>query len=33
MTGTDLDDLTLTPSIANGNPECWHGHITLGAIT
>jgi hypothetical protein len=34
MTGTGLDDLTLTPSVAvGGAPECWHGFITNGEVT
>lgn len=35
-TGTTLDDLTLTPSIAikggKGVSECWHGFITNGEV-
>lgn len=30
--GTGLHDLTLIPSVAIGNPECWHGFITSGII-
>lgn len=33
MTGTGLHDLSLTPSIAVGEPECWHGYITKGEVT
>lgn len=34
MTGSGLQDLTLTPSIAvGGAPECWHGYITNGVVT
>lgn len=33
MSGTGLHDLTLTPSVAVGTPECWHGHITNGEIS
>jgi Family of unknown function (DUF6527) len=33
MTGTGLHDLTLTPSVDVGDPSCWHGHITAGAVT
>lgn len=32
MTGTGLDDLTLSPSVAVGPPECWHGYITNGEV-
>jgi hypothetical protein len=32
MSGSGLGDLTLTPSIAVGNPECWHGFITGGVV-
>ena len=30
MSGTGLADLSLTPSVAVGEPECWHGYITSG---
>lgn len=34
VSGSSLNDLTLTPSIAVGkNPECWHGFITNGEVT
>lgn len=33
MSGTSLEDLTLSPSIAVGKPECWHGFITKGQVT
>lgn len=33
VSGTGLDDLTTTPSIAVGEPECWHGYITNGDVT
>ena len=33
VSGTSLDDLTLDPSIAIGDPECWHGHIKQGVVT
>jgi len=33
MTGTGLDDLTLTPSVDVGEPSCWHGFITNGDVT
>lgn len=29
---TGVDNLTLTPSIAVGRPECWHGYITNGEV-
>jgi hypothetical protein len=29
MSGTSLEDLTLTPSIDTG---CWHEYITLGEV-
>jgi hypothetical protein len=32
MEGSSLEDLTLTPSIAVGDPECWHGFITSGEV-
>ncbi len=32
MTGNGLEDLTLTPSVAIGKPECWHGYITGGGV-
>jgi hypothetical protein len=32
MSGSGLADLTMTPSIAIGKPECWHGYITQGQI-
>ncbi len=32
VSGNYLHDLTITPSIAVGSPECWHGFITNGAI-
>src|SRR5690348_12593250 len=28
MSGSSLDDLTLSPSIDVGTPSCWHGFIT-----
>lgn len=31
--GTSLEDLTTTPSIAVADPECWHGFITNGNVT
>lgn len=33
MSGTSLADLTCTPSVAVGDPECWHGYITNGQVT
>jgi hypothetical protein len=33
MTGTGLDDLTLTPSVDVGKTSCWHGFITDGVVT
>jgi hypothetical protein len=30
VSGTSIDDLTLTPSVDVG---CWHGHVTAGRIT
>lgn len=33
MKGSGLHDLTLTPSVAVGNPECWHGFIQNGQVT
>ncbi len=33
MSGSGLADLTLSPSIAPGDPECWHGHIQNGIVT
>jgi D-serine dehydratase len=32
MTGTGLDDLTLTPSVDVGEPSCWHGYIAAGEV-
>lgn len=33
MSGTELHDLTLSPSVDVGEPSCWHGHITNGEVT
>jgi hypothetical protein len=33
MSGSGLNDLTLSPSIAVGTPECWHGWIQNGEIS
>ncbi len=33
MAGTSLEDLTTTPSVAVGTPECWHGYITNGEVS
>ena len=30
--GTDLNDLTVNPSVAVGTPECWHGWIKNGEV-
>lgn len=32
MAGNGIADLTLTPSVAIGRPECWHGYITAGEV-
>ena len=32
VSGSDLSDLTITPSVAVGDPECWHGFITDGVV-
>lgn len=33
MSGSGLDDLTLSPSIDVGEPSCWHGYIKNGEVT
>lgn len=33
MSGSGLDDLTLTPSVDVGDPSCWHGFVTGGIVT
>lgn len=33
VAGTSLSDLTISPSIAVGEPECWHGWIRAGQVT
>lgn len=33
MSGTSLDDLTVTPSIDVGTTSCWHCFITAGEVT
>jgi hypothetical protein len=33
VSGSSLEDLTISPSIAVGDPECWHGFIRNGEIT
>jgi hypothetical protein len=33
MSGDGLVNLTLSPSIAVGTPECWHGFIQNGIVT
>lgn len=32
VVGSSLDNITCTPSVAVGDPECWHGFITNGEI-
>lgn len=32
VSGTGLHDLSLSPSVAVGKPECWHGFITNGEV-
>lgn len=32
MTGTGLADLSCSPSVAVGSPECWHGFLTNGEV-
>lgn len=32
MTGTGLEDLTISPSVDVGDPSCWHGHIKNGEV-
>lgn len=32
MSGDNLETLTCQPSIAVGDPECWHGYITNGEV-
>lgn len=32
VSGTGLADLTLSPSIDNGTPSCWHGWIQGGSV-
>ena len=33
MTGTGLEDLTITPSVDVGNNSCWHGFIKNGEVS
>jgi hypothetical protein len=33
VTGNDLSDLSLSPSIDVGDPACWHGFITGGVVS
>lgn len=33
VSGSGLNDLTLTPSVDVGEPSCWHGFITNGVIS
>lgn len=32
VSGSSLSDLSTTPSIAVGKPECWHSYITNGMV-
>jgi len=32
MSGTGLNDLTLSPSVDVGTPSCWHGWIQNGEV-
>jgi Family of unknown function (DUF6527) len=32
MSGSSLADLTVAPSVAVGDPECWHGFIQGGEV-
>lgn len=32
VSGTGLEDLTLSPSIDVGTPSCWHGHVRNGEV-
>lgn len=32
VSGSCLQDLSLSPSVAVGEPECWHGFITDGLV-
>lgn len=32
VSGSSLADLTLSPSVAVGSPECWHGWIQNGEV-
>lgn len=32
VVGSSLENLTCTPSVAVGDPECWHGYITNGEV-
>lgn len=33
VSGTSLDDLTISPSVDVNAPSCWHGFITNGEVT
>lgn len=33
MSGSGLEDLTISPSIDVGTPSCWHGFIRNGEVT
>ncbi len=33
MSGSSIHDLSTEPSIAIGDPECWHGYLTNGEVT
>lgn len=33
VSGSSLEDLSCSPSISVGDPECWHGYITNGEVT
>lgn len=32
VSGSGIADLTISPSIAVGKPDCWHGYITSGEV-
>jgi Family of unknown function (DUF6527) len=32
FSGTGISDMTLSPSVAVGDPECWHGYIQNGIV-
>jgi len=33
MSGDSVGNLSLSPSVSTGKPECWHGYIQNGGIT